>query len=308
MTEVSTAFWIGFIAFLIVSISIDLGLHRKKDEELTFKDSMTRVGVWVSLALAFGVWVWQYFGPQKGLEFFTGYVIELSLSMDNVFIIAIIFTYFSVPLKYQHRVLFWGIVGALIMRGAMIFAGSALVQEYQWILYIFGAFLLFTGVKLAFQKDEKYDPSNNPLVKLARRFLTITSEFHGNKFWVKQNGKWAATPLFLVLLLIEFTDLVFAVDSIPAIFAVTLDPFIVFTANAFAILGLRSMYFLLAGLITKFYYLKTGLSVLLIYVGIKMMIVEFYHIPTAISLAIVVTILGTAAIASVVRNKRLAGK
>ncbi len=302
---VDTGFWLGFIAFLIISIAIDLGVARKKTEALSFKEAAVRVAIWVACALIFGVWVWQYFGAQKGLEYFTGYVIELSLSMDNVFIIAIIFSYFSVPMKYQHRVLFWGIVGALVMRGAMIWGGSELVKEYDWVLYLFGAFLVATGVKLALTRNKHYDPGHNPVVRLVRKCIPMTSSFHGNKFWMKENGKWVATPLFLVLMLVEATDLIFAVDSIPAIFAVTLDPFIVFTANAFAILGLRSMYFLLAGLITQFYYLKLGLSVLLIYVGVKMLIVEFYHIPTDISLMIVVGILGVAVAASVVRAKRL---
>jgi tellurite resistance protein TerC len=303
---VSTSFWLGFIAFLIISIGFDLGLHRKKDEELTFKDAMTRVGVWVSLALLFGVGVWHYMGSEKGMEYFTGYVIELSLSMDNVFIIAIIFSYFAVPMKYQHRVLFWGIVGALIMRGIMIWLGSALIEEYKWIIYVFGGFLVVTGIKLAMQRNEQYDPGKNPVVRLVKKFVPLTSDFHGNKFWIREHGKLVATPLFLVLVLVEATDLVFAVDSIPAIFAITRDPFIVFTANAFAILGLRSMYFLLAGLITKFYYLKLGLAVLLVYVGTKMMLVDIYHIPTNISLAVILCILGIAAIASVIRAKKLA--
>jgi len=307
--QVSTWFWLGFIAFLMISISIDLGLHKKHDEALSFKDSATRVAIWVSLALVFGGWVWSYFGAQKGLEYFTGYVIELSLSMDNVFVIAIIFTYFAVPLKYQHRVLFWGIVGALIMRGIMIWLGSELIMEHGWIIYVFGGFLIFTGFKLAIEaikKKEGFDPAHNPVVRLVKKYVPMTPDFRGNKFWVKENAKWIATPLFLVLIMVEVTDLVFAVDSIPAIFAVTLDPFIVFTANAFAILGLRSMYFLLAGLIDKFYYLKLGLSVLLVFVGVKMCLIHVYKIPTAVSLVIIISILGVAAIASIMRNKRLA--
>jgi tellurite resistance protein TerC len=304
-TGVSVWFWVAFVAFLIVAIMIDLGVTKKKEEGLTFKDASVRVAIWVALAMIFGGWVWSHFGPQKGLEYFTGYIIELSLSMDNVFVIAIIFSYFAVPLKYQHRVLFWGILGALVMRGVMIWLGSELVKEYGWIIYAFGAFLLFTGVKLAMSKDEQYDPSKNPVVKLVKKYIPMTPDFRGNKFWVKEGGKWIATPLFLVLMLVEATDLVFAVDSIPAIFAVTLDPFIVFTANAFAILGLRSMYFMLAGLIHKFYYLKMGLSVLLIFVGIKMLLMHHYKIPTAISLTVIVMILGTAVVASMIRAKRL---
>lgn len=307
MGEARTVFWVGFIAFLLISIAIDLGLTRKKEGALSFKDAAARVGVWVALAGIFAIGVWYYLGAHKALEFTTGYVIELSLSIDNVFIIAIIFNYFSVPLQYQHRVLFWGIVGALVMRGVMIAIGSTLIKEFSWIIYIFGAFLIITGIKLALQRAEHYDPGKNPVVRLARKFLRITDGFEGKKFWIKRNGKWFATPLFLVLLLVEVTDLVFAVDSIPAIFAITLDPFIVFTANAFAIICLRSMYFLLAGLITKFYYLKLGLAVLLVFVGIKMMLVEIYHIPTILSLAIVVGILGTAAFASVLRAKKLSG-
>lgn len=305
MIEVSNTFWLGFIAFLAISIAIDLGFAKKKEEGLSFKDAFVRVGIWTSLAVLFGAGLWHYLGAKSALEFFTGYVIELSLSMDNVFIIAIIFTHFSVPMKYQHRVLFWGVVGALIMRFIMIGLGSALVREYAWVLYFFGAFLVFTGVKLLRQKHEAFDPGEAWVVRMAGKLFPITSGFVGNRFFVRQHGKLCATPLFVVLLLVEMTDLVFAVDSVPAIFAVTLDPFIVFTANAFAILGLRSMYFLLAGLIPKFHYLKTGLSALLIFVGTKMLIVEFYHIPVAVSLTVVVGILAVAVVASIVRQKRL---
>ncbi|NBX02771.1 MAG: TerC family protein [Alphaproteobacteria bacterium] len=305
MSEVTSVFWFGFAVFLAIAISIDLGVTKKRDKEISFKDALMRVCIWVMCAVIFGVGIGHYLGSQKALEFFTGYLIELSLSLDNVFIIALIFTHFAVPMRFQHRVLFWGIIGALVMRFGMIMVGSALVKEFAWIMYIFGAFLVFTGIKLVLQKHDAFNPEENKLVKLARKLFPVTETMEGNRFFVKRDGKRFATPLFIVLILVEVTDLVFAVDSVPAIFAVTLDPFIVFTANAFAILGLRSMYFLLAGLIPKFYYLKLGLSALLVFVGSKMLMVEYYHIPTAISLMVILGILLTALIASVVRSRKL---
>jgi tellurite resistance protein TerC len=247
-----------------------------------------------------------YSNADAGLAFLTGYLIEKSLSVDNIFVFVLIFSFFAVPKQYQHRVLFWGIIGALLMRGAMIGLGAALIKEFHWIIYIFGGFLIFTGIRMAFHKNEELHPEDNPLVKLFRRFMRVTEQYEGDTFFVRRAGVLMATPLFLVLLMIETTDLIFAVDSIPAIFAVTQDPFLVYTSNVFAILGLRSLYFVLAGVINKFHYLKLGLSVVLTFVGLKMLLTEtVFKIPTGISLGVVALILIGAVIASILRERRL---
>jgi tellurite resistance protein TerC len=238
------------------------------------------------------------------MEFLTGYVIEKSLSIDNLFVFIMIFSYFNVDKKYQHKILFWGIIGALIMRSIFIFAGVALINKFHWIIYIFGAFLVFTGVKMLFQKDEKMDPNKNPLVRLFKRFYPVTDTMHGDRFFVKINAKTFATPLFVVLLLVEFTDLIFAVDSIPAIMAITSDPFIIFTSNVFAILGLRALYFALAGITQYFHYIKYGLSAILVFVGVKMVMVDFYKIPVLISLFTILGILVISVVASLVFPKK----
>ncbi|HNP08170.1 MAG TPA: TerC family protein, partial [Cyclobacteriaceae bacterium] len=239
-------------------------------------------------------------GSEKAFEFFTGYLIEKSLSVDNIFVIILIFSYFQVPASYQHRVLFWGILGALVMRGIFIFAGVELIARFHWLIYIFGAFLVYTGIKIVSSGDMKIDPEKNPVIKLARRFFSVTEKFEGDKFFVKIDGKKWATPLFLVLVLIESTDLIFAVDSIPAILAVSDDAFIVYTSNVFAILGLRSLYFALAGIERYFKYLKFGVSAILIFVGIKMAIIDFYKIPIEISLAFIFIALSLATLASMI--------
>jgi tellurite resistance protein TerC len=260
--------------------------------------------VWVTLALAFNVGVWHFAGPQKGLEFFTGYLIEKSLSVDNVFVFALLFSYFAVPAQYQHKVLFWGILGALVMRAVMIVAGAALINEFAWIIYIFGGFLILTGVKMIVKKDEEIHPERNPVVKWFKRLMPVTSDYRGDRFFVRENGLRMATPLFVVLLLVEITDVIFAVDSIPAIFAVTTDPFIVYTSNVFAILGLRSLYFALAGVMDKFHYLKVGLGAVLTFVGVKMLLAHTaWKIPTLFSLGVVVAILAVAVVASLLRPK-----
>ncbi|MFN8477902.1 MAG: TerC family protein, partial [Kouleothrix sp.] len=280
--------------------------------------------VWISLALVFNAGIyffWQqlvptsaYSNSDAALSFFTGYLIEKSLSVDNIFVFVLIFSYFSVPPQYQHRILFWGIIGALLMRAALILVGATLIKEFHWIIWVFGAFLIFTGIKMAFHKNEELHPEQNPLIKLFRRLMPVTNTYEGSRFFVRQAGKLMATPLFLVLLMIESTDLIFAVDSIPAIFAVTQEPFIVYTSNVFAILGLRSLYFLLAGVMDKFYYLKLGLSVVLTFVGVKMLMPDLsalltgisYKIPTLVSLGVVAGILIVAVIASLLRARRLA--
>ncbi len=242
-------------------------------------------------------------GRSPGVEFLTGYLIEKSLSIDNIFVIALIFAYFTVPDQYQHRVLFWGILGALVMRAAFILAGAALLERFHWIIYLFGAFLVLTGIKMAFTPEHGLEPEKNPVVRLVRRLMPVTSDYHGANFFVREDGRLAATPLFLVLLMVEFTDLVFAVDSIPAIFAVTRDPFLVYTSNVFAILGLRSLYFLLAGVMHKFHYLKLGLAAILVFVGVKMALVDWVKIPSGVSLGVIATILGIAIAASLLKAR-----
>jgi tellurite resistance protein TerC len=286
-------------------LALDLGVFHKDSHVVEFKEAMIWSGVWIGLALLFNVGIFYYFGKVKGLEFMTGYLIEKSLSIDNVFIIALIFTYFNVPRQYQHRVLFWGVIGALIMRAVLIAVGATLIKEFAWIIYIFGAFLIFTGLKMYFQKNEGINPDKNPVVRFFKKFIPMTDEYNKEKFFLIRDGKRFATPLFVVLLLVETTDLIFAVDSIPAIFAITSDPFIVFTSNAFAILGLRSLYFALAGVIYKFYYLKAGLSVILVFVGIKMMLIDIYKIPIGVSLGFVALVILIAVLASIRKNKQL---
>jgi len=257
----------------------------------------------VSLGLGFGAVVWSVYGAQAGGEYFAGYLIEKSLAVDNVFVFALIFTYFAVPRQYQHRVLFYGVLGALVFRAIFIAGGVALLDQFHWILYVFGAFLVITGWRMFRHRNEESDPGRNPVLRLVRRFVPTTDEYHGQKFWVKKAGKWVATPLFVVLVLVETTDIVFAVDSIPAIFAVTQEPFLVFTSNAFAILGLRAMYFLLADLIHRFVYLKLGLSAILVFVGVKMLLLDVYKVPIGLSLAVIATLI-TVSVAASLRATR----
>lgn len=298
--------WVGFNVFVLGMLALDLGVFHRKAHVVGFKEAGIWSAVWIALALAFNAGVWHFFGPQKGMEFLTGYLIEKSLSVDNIFIFALIFSYFAVPQQYQHRVLFWGILGALVMRAIFIAAGAALISNFHWIIYVFGAFLILTGIKMVFTPDKGLEPEKNPVVKLVRRLMPVTDRYHGQKFFTRENGALAATPLFLVLALVETTDLIFAVDSIPAIFAVTTDPFIVYTSNVFAILGLRSLYFLLAGVMNKFEYLKLGLAAILVFVGAKMALVDVYKIPSAVSLGVVAAILAVAVAASLLRVRRRA--
>ena len=260
--------WVGFNVFILVMLALDLGVFHHKSHVVSLRESLTWTGVWVVLALLFNAGLWHYMGSQKALEFFTGYLIEKSLSVDNVFVFALLFSYFAVPPVYQHKVLFWGILGALIMRAIMIALGAALITKFAWIIYVFGGFLILTGIKMIVKREEEIHPERNPVVRWFKKLMPVTREYRGDKFFVRENGLRMATPLFVVLLLVEFTDLIFAVDSIPAIFAVTKDPFIVYTSNVFAILGLRSLYFALAGVLDKFHYLKIGLGVVLAFVGV----------------------------------------
>jgi tellurite resistance protein TerC len=295
--------WFSFLGGVLFMLALDLGVFHRKAHTVSLKEAALWSTVWIALGLAFGGLVYSWMGPQKGLEYFTGYLLEKSLAVDNIFVFVLVFNFFATPTLYQHRVLFWGVIGALILRGIMIFAGSALISEFHWILYIFGGILLLTGIKMLFQhKEGEADLNKNPAVRLARRMFKVSDTYDGQKFFTVQNGVRMATPLFLVLMFIEFTDLVFAVDSIPAIFAVTTDPFIVFTSNVLAILGLRSMYFLLSNVIHRFVYLKTGLSVILLFIGTKMLLLDIYKIPTLVSLLVVAGILTVSIVASLMKT------
>jgi tellurite resistance protein TerC len=296
--------WVGFNVFVLVMLALDLGVFHRKAHIVTLKESLTWTAIWISLALVFNLGVWKYYGSQKALEFFTGYVIEKSLSVDNVFVFVLLFSYFAVKPVFQHKVLFWGILGALVMRAAMIALGAALITRFHWVIYIFGGFLIITGIKMIVKKDEEIHPERNPVVRWFKKFMPVTTDYREGKFFVRENGRLFATPLFVVLLLVEVSDLIFAVDSIPAIFAVTTDPFIVYTSNVFAILGLRSLYFALAGVMDKFHYLKIGLGVVLTFVGVKMLLAHTsYSIDTMVSLIVVAGILAISVIASLLRPK-----
>jgi tellurite resistance protein TerC len=283
--------WVGFNAFVLAMLALDLGVFHRNAHKVSLAEAGGWSAFWIALALLFNTGVYHYMGPQAGLEFLTGYLIEKALSVDNIFVFVLIFSYFRVPAKYQHRVLFWGVVGALLMRGAMIGAGAALIERFHWIIYVFGAFLVFTGIRMATQKEHDIEPESSPVIRLVRRLMPVSEEYNGQRFFVKQGARRAATPLFVVLVLVETTDLIFAVDSIPAIFAVTRDPFIVYTSNVFAILGLRALYFLVADVIHKFHYLKLGLSAVLAFVGAKMLLVDVYKVPIGLSLGVIAALL-----------------
>lgn len=302
--------WVAFTGLVVGLLVLDLVVFHKEAHEVRFREALLWSIVWVVLALAFNVVVWAAWGPVKGLEFLTGYLLEKSLSVDNLFVFLVVLAYFGVPLSLQHRVLFWGVLGALIMRAVFIVAGAALLQAFDWVLYVFGAFLVFTGVKLLFQKDEAVHPERNLALRLFRKVFPVTPEYRGDRFFVREAAgredgarRWVATPLALVLVVIEATDVVFAVDSIPAIFAVTRDTFIVYTSNIFAILGLRALFFVLAGVLRRFVYLRHGLAVVLAFIGVKMLVSECCHIPIAVSLAVVSGILAAAIGASLWRTR-----
>ena len=298
-------FWIAFILFVLLMLAIDLGIFHRKNHAVTFKESLAWTMVWSGLAMIFCVVVYFWKGPEKSIEFLTGYIIELSLSVDNLFVFILIFSYFHVPIQYQHKVLFWGILGALVMRVIFIFAGVALITKFHWIVYVFGAIIIFSGLRMLFQKNKKIEPDNNPIIRLIKKMVPVTNEYHDDKFFVKiQKGIWAATPLFIVLVCIELTDLIFAVDSIPAILAITTDSFIVFTSNVFAILGLRSLYFALAGMINMFRFLHIGLSFILLFIGLKMMFSDVYKIQIEYALIAVLSILITSIAASLIFKKK----
>jgi len=300
----STWLWVGFSVFILLMLSLDLGLFNRRAHAIRYREAWIWSAVWVTLAMIFAYLVFRYQGSQRGLEFLTGYLIELSLSVDNLFVFLLIFSYFKVPSKFQHRVLFWGVLGALIMRLTMIFVGAALLNRFHWIIYIFGGFLVYTGVKMFKQEEADIHPDQNPVVRMVTKILPITKYYDEKKFFTKVDGKRTGTLLLLVLVVVEVTDLVFAVDSIPAIFAVTRNTFIVYTSNVFAILGLRSMYFLLAGVVEKFHYLRTGLAIVLTFIGVKMLLVAIgFIIPTWVSLVFVAVVLLGSVVASLIFAK-----
>ncbi|GIU97880.1 MAG: membrane protein [Actinomycetota bacterium] len=290
--------WAGFVALILFLLALDLFVFHREAHEVSFREATLFSVFWIALGLTFGAVVWIWMGHQAGGEYLAGYLIEKSLSVDNIFVFALIFSYFGVPAKYQHRVLFWGIVGALVFRAAFIAGGAALLERFHWTVYVFGGFLVLTGIRMAMHRDEEVHPERNPVLKVFRRFVPITADYRGQRFWIREAGRRMATPLLAVLVLVETTDILFAVDSIPAIFAVTRDPFIVFTSNAFAILGLRALYFMLAGMIGRFVYLKPGLAIVLVYVGIKMLLSSVYKIPVWASLGFIAVVIAVAILAS----------
>ncbi len=311
--SVPIVWWVGFNVFVLAMLAVDLGVFHRKAHEVKIKEALTWSVVWILMALVFNLGIWLgWFGGyapaergQRALEFLTGYLIEKALSVDNIFVFLLIFSYFRVPAAYQHKVLFWGILGALVMRAVFIAAGVALIHRFHWIIYIFGAFLILTGVKMALQKDKEIHPEKNPVIRAFRRFVPVTKDYEGDRFWVRQGGRLVATPLFVVLLLVETTDVIFAVDSIPAILAITDNAFIVYTSNVFAILGLRALYFALAGIMQLFHYLHYGLSAILVFVGSKMLVADLVgKIPVSISLGVIAAILATSVVASLVWPRR----
>lgn len=295
--------WIIFAVLVAVMLPLDLLFFRRRGGNVRMKHALAWSAFWIGLALAFNVLVFFWQGKDTAFEFLTAYLVEESLSIDNLFVFLMIFSYFSVPSAHQHKVLFWGIVGVVIMRGLFIFGGVALISRFHWLMYILGAFLVFTGFKMAFKKDEKIEPEKNPVLRVFRRMMKVTNDYEGGKFFVKRDSSIFATPLFVVLLVVETTDLVFAVDSIPAVLGITIDPFVVYTSNIFAVLGLRALYFALAGFMRLFHYLNYGLSAILAFVGVKMLVSGFYKIPTGIALGVVGVILFASVLASIVKPK-----
>ena len=296
--------WVGFLAFVGMMLALDLGVFHRKAHAVSLREAAVWSSVWIALAGVFALGVFHFYGAQRGLEFTTGYLIEKALSVDNVFVMVIIFGAFGVPAHQQHRVLFWGILGALLMRAVFILAGTALIARFHWTIYVFGLFLVLTGVRMLLARGEEGHPENNVLVRLARKVLPVAPGQDTEHFFTRIDGRRMVTPLFLALLAVEFTDLIFAVDSIPAVLAVSRDPFIVFTSNIFAILGLRSLYFLLAGVVQKFRYLKVGLALVLVFVGVKMTIVDIFKIPVGVSLAVVALLIAGAILSSLLVDGR----
>jgi len=302
--QVDLWIWGAFLAFLLAMLALDLLVLNREAHEVSFKEAGIWSAVWVTLGLAFGAILWWWQGSEIAGQYLAGYLIEKSLSIDNLFVFALVFGYFAVPAKYQHRVLFWGVLGALVFRAIFIAAGATLLDQFHWMIFVFGAFLLFTGVRMARSSGHKMDPSKNPVLRGLRRMIPITDEYEGQRMVLRRAGKLVATPLLAVLVVVETTDIIFAVDSIPAIFAVTDEPFLVFTSNAFAILGLRALYFLLAGMIDRFVYLKLGLAAVLVFVGAKMLLTDLYKVPIWASLLVIVALIGGSVLASIRRSRR----
>lgn len=294
----SVAWWVGFNLFVLIMLALDLGVFNRKAHDVSLKEAALWTTVWVALAFAFNIFLFFEIGKTRALEFTTGYLIELSLSVDNIFVFLVILKYFAVPTPVRHRVLFWGVLGALIMRAVMIFAGVLLLRQFHWLIYVFGAFLIYTGYKMLKHSEGELHPERNPVLKFVSKYMRMTKEYHGSKFFITEAGKKLATPLLAVLVMIETTDVVFALDSIPAIFAITRDPLIVYTSNIFAILGLRSMFFLLQGVMQRFVYLHIGLAIVLMFVGLKMVLADLWHIPIGLSLGVVGLVLAVSIIAS----------
>lgn len=304
----SPLLWTVFVVLLVVVLALDLGVFHRREHVIGTREAAIWTGVWISLSLAFNLWIYLEFGTRPGLEFLTGYLIEYALSVDNIFVFIVVMSYFAVPKQFQHRVLFWGILGALLMRGLFIGLGAALISRFEWVLYLFGAFLVITGGRILAHKEAEVHPERNPVVNLLRRLMPITRDYHGKHFFQREDGRLKATPLLVVLLVVETTDVVFAVDSIPAIFGVTRDPFLVFTSNIFAILGLRALYFLLAGMMDRFHYLNVGLGLVLVFIGLKMLVADFVHVSIQLSLGVVVLVLGGSVLASLLLPKRGGGE
>lgn len=293
--------WSFFFVLILGMLALDLGVLNRREHRVGLREALFWSVVWTVVAVIFNLWIYYRFGSRIGLEFLTGYIIERSLSFDNIFVFVVIFNYFAVPAEYQHRVLFWGILGALISRGVFIAMGTALLARFAWLIFVFGGFLVYTGFKILAEKEPEVHPEKNPVLKLFQRFVPLTGRYHGKRFFIRDDGRLKATPLMLVLVVVEATDVVFAVDSIPAVFGVTQNAFIIFTSNIFAILGLRALYFLLAGLMHKFRYLSYGLGLVLIFVGAKMLLHDWFEISIEISLAVVLGILATAIVISLLR-------
>ena len=302
MTSVPTYVWAGFIVFVLTALALDLGVFHRKARVVGMREALTWSVVWISLAAIFNIWIYNWSGPEDGLNFTVGYLIELSLSVDNLFVFIMIFAYFRVPHLYQHKVLFWGILGALIMRAIFIGLGVTLITRFSWVMYVFGAFLIYTGIKMALHKEQELHPEKNPVLRLFRHFVPSTREYVGGQFFVREGMKLLATPLFIVLLFVETTDLIFAVDSVPAILAITQKPFIVYTSNVFAILGLRSFFFALSRLMSIFHFLHYGVSLILVFVGMKMLFekIGIFHIYPAAALGVIIAVLFVSILASVI--------
>ena len=297
--------WIGFLALIVIFLSLDLGIFNKKEHEVSVKEALIWTGVWFSLAILFNIFLYYEFGNEVALNFFGGYLLEKSLSIDNIFIIFLIFSSFRVEKKYQHKILFWGIIGAILLRGTLILLGTALVEEFQWIFYIFGAFLIYSAIRMITKKDDEYDPHNSWIVRMIHKIIPVSKSHKNGKLFTRQNGRLAVTILFVALIVVEFSDVVFAFDSIPAIFGITTDPFIVFTSNIFAILGLRSLYFVIAKIHDTFQYLSYGLALILAFIGLKMLLMDFVHISTFTSLMVVFGVIAISVMASLaMRSKK----